>query len=250
MKKFFLNQNNDFIINLFSIEHFLLIFLTILITILIINNKTYLENISKRKFNLLKVIFALVIITNIILKRGSLIYYNVYDFRYNLDLNFCDFTNIMFLIYLFTNNQKIYNICFYMAFVGPLLSILFPVSNLSLANYSFYSFIISHYFIFIINFILMFMNKKIYKKKEFIQAVIFIYSYILCTLIIDYIFDTNYNIPLNYLNIIIEDSKLITILSQTIITTYLTFFLVIFLFLLVGKKFLKYFSNFKKNISN
>lgn len=239
MKKFFLNQNNIFNIELFSVYHFLLIFITLIIVLLVIlfrNKITFLSSKSKKK---VRIIFSIVLIINFILRRGSFIYYNVYDYRFHLDINFCNFTSILFLIYAFTGNKKIYNICYYMAFCGPLISILIPSVNLSLTNYSFYSFLIIHHFVFIFNFIFLYMEDIKYDKKVFINTIIFFIIYFALVSFFNLLFNTQYNVPLEFINDNIVNSMLINILSYNNFTMYFSQYFVILILMFLGRFVLK-----------
>lgn len=177
MKRFLLNQNTNLIISIFSKYHIGLIILTFLLVCLIINNKEKFINMNEKKKKVLRYTLAGILIINFILRRGSFIYYGVYNWKYHLDINFCNFTSIMFLTYSLTGNKKIYEICYYMAFIGPFVSILCPSVNFSPLNYSFYSFIILHHIIFIFNIMFMYAEKLEYKKNALKKIIIFLVIY-------------------------------------------------------------------------
>lgn len=246
MINFFLNRNNEFKIEIFSIYHILLICLTLLIIILIIINKNKFINLNEKKKKNIRLSLAIIIILNFILRRGSFIYFGVYDWRYHLDINFCNFTSIMFLIYSFSGNKKIYNICYYMAFIGPLLSILFPSVNINPYNYSFYSFLILHYVVFIYNYIFMYMENLIFDFNKFLKVFKFLILYFLTIYFFDYLAGTNYNVLDSFININITNIKFVHfIISNFIIEVVFSIFLFL-LMLFVGILNLKFFNN-KKN---
>ncbi len=200
MKNFLLNNNHGLEIKIFSLTHYLTILLVLFIIVLIIRNSIKLENLSNKDKKFIRYFFGSILLINLIIRRGSFIYYGYYDYNYHLDINFCNFTNIMFIIYCFSGSKKIYNFCFYLTFIGPLMAILFPSVNISPLNYSFYSYIIIHHFVFIFNFIFMYLENKEYNSKDLIKFLIFIIIYFITINIINYVINTYYNLPLDFIN--------------------------------------------------
>ena len=194
LRKFFLNQNDDMLIEPFSIMHFILILMTILIMLLIYKKR------DKINLKTSRIILAVILIINLVLRRGSFIYYGVYDYHYHLDINFCNFTAILMLIYSLTGNNKLYKYCYYMVFIGPLLSILFPCLTFSLKNYSFYSFLILHYILYIFNFIFYLKEDILFSKENLIKVIKFIIGYFITVYIIDYLFKFDYNMIDTFIN--------------------------------------------------
>lgn len=237
--KFWVNQNNNYIIELFSFCHLLLIGITIIIVVLLYFNKKKISNISDRRKRIIRIIIGTILLLNIILRRGSFWYYNVYDWRNHLDINFCNFTSILFIIYSFSGNKSIYNICYYMTFIGPLLSILFPSTNLKLFNYSFISYLIIHHLIFLYNYFLMYAERKKYNKKDLLNATLFIIMYFIIVYVFNIIFGTNYNLPTTFLN-----PYFIDMLNKLNINNYLLFLgfgVIVIMFLKIGKYNLRFF---------
>ena len=187
LRKFFLNQNDDMLIEPFSIMHFILILITLIIMLLIYKKR------DKINLKTSRIILAVILVINLVLRRGSFIYYGVYDYHYHLDINFCNFTAILTLIYSLTGNKKLYKYCYYMVFIGPLLSILFPCLTFSLKNYSFYSFLILHYILFIFNFIFYLKEDISFSKENLIKVIKFIFGYFIIVYMIDYLFKFDYN---------------------------------------------------------
>lgn len=237
MKNFFLNHQNDFVVEIFSIYHFLFILLVFLFVCLVINNKEKFINLEKSKQKKLRYILFFILLINFILRRGSFIYYDVYNYKFHLDINFCNFTSILFMIYCITGNKKIYTICYYMTFVGPLLSILFPSVNISPLNYSFYSFIILHHLIFIFNIMFMYMENLKYNKNAFIKVIIFIFIYLIVTWIFNLFFKTTYNSPLTFISNSLNE--IIPFYSLNQFEAIIVMYVVIMICLFVGKGFMK-----------
>lgn len=194
LREFFLNQNDDMLIEPFSIMHFILILITIIIMLLIYKKR------DKINLKTSRIILAVILVINLVLRRGSFIYYGVYDYHYHLDINFCNFTAILMLIYSSTGNNKLYKYCYYMVFIGPLLSILFPCLTFSLKNYSFYSFLILHYILYIFNFIFYLKEDILFSKENLIKVIKFIIGYFITVYIIDYLFKFDYNMIDTFIN--------------------------------------------------
>lgn len=226
LRKFFLNQNDGMLIEPFSIMHFILILITLIIMLLIYKKR------DKINLKTSRIILAVVLVINIILRRGSFIYYGVYDYHSHLDINFCNFTAILMLIYSLTGNKKLYKYCYYMVFIGPLLSILFPCLTFSLKNYSFYSFLILHYILFIFNFIFYLKEDISFSKGNLIKVIKFILRYFVIVYIIDYLFKFDYNKIDTFINM---DIFIINYLrNYGLIISYLIMIIVIMLLLLLA----------------
>jgi len=245
MKDFFLNNNKNLIISIFSDYHIALIILTFLIICLVINNRNIFINMDIKNKKRIRHSLAIILLINLVLRRGSFIYYGVYDWHYHLDINVCNFTSILFIIYGLTGYKKIYNLCFYMCFIGPLLSILLPSVNLSPLNYSFYSFVIIHHVIFIYNIIFMFNENLKIEKNNIKNVILFLIIYFFIIYIFNLIFKTTYNMPLTFLNNDIENIDIFSkILTITNIEYFIMIGLIIFL-IMFATKILKIF-NYKK----
>ena len=242
MRNFFLNQNNDFVIELFSISHIFFIFVTFLLVLLIIIDREKFLNLKDNKKKILRYTLTTILLINFILRRGSFVYYGVYNWKLHLDINFCNFTSILFFIYCITGYKKLYPICFYFSFIGPLLSIIIPSSNLSPLNYSFYSFIILHHIIFIFNAMFMYFENYKYNKKDLLKTILFLIIYITVIYIINCFMNTNYNMPLTFVNINILNSSLLKFILNIQYIEYIVMFLLISFLLFAGKLFLKYFN--------
>lgn len=227
MKQFFLNQNNDLYISIFSIHHILLLTITFGAIFLVIKNKNKFKELTSKQKQRIRNIWAIIIIINFVLRRGSFIYYGVYNYRYHLDIGFCNFTSIMFLIYALTGNRKVYNICYYMSFIGPLTAIMLPSVNLSPLNYSFYSFFILHHLMFIFNFIFLFIEDIKYSKENFCMIIKFLFVYFIIIFLFNAIFITEYNAPLTFVNINLKNVFLISYLAKFDIVMYSIYFFVV-----------------------
>lgn len=236
MENFFLNKNSLLRMRLFNMYHFFLILIVFLLVALIVVNKEKFINMTKEKHKKLRLILAFLLIGTLIIKNVSLLYFNAFDWKKNLDIGFCGFTNIMFILYCITGSKKIYPICFTMTFIGPLLSILIPSFDISPLNYNFYSFIIMHHLIFIFNIMFMYIEGYTYSKKVFIKSIIFIFIYTILIYLFDIFTGAVYNHPLAFVNIKFVDYGIIKLLSYNYLTLILTFYFVASIMVIISKK--------------
>lgn len=194
MKNFFLNMNHSFLnFYAFSFTHVLLLIITFILSVSILYNSEKLKNIKEPIKKKIRIAFGIFLIVCFLLRRGSFIYYDVYDWKYHLDLGFCNMTNILFIIYCLSGNKKIYNICYYCAFCGPLLSILLPVVDIGVNNYSFLNFVAIHNVVFSMNLVFAIFEKTKFSTKNKYIAHIFMIVYVLGCYGFNIMFNTRYN---------------------------------------------------------
>jgi len=194
MREFFLNQNTSiFNFEIFNFLHLISLVITLIGLIFIIYNKNKIANISNKRRKQIRIIFGIVLLLFYIFRRGSFVYYGVYNWKNHLSLGFCNMTSWLFIIYCLRGNKKIYNLCYYCAFCGPLLSILFPVIKIGINNYSFVNFIMIHHIVFLMNILFAIWEKKEYHRKDLLTSYMFIVVYVLLSYLFNFIFDTHYN---------------------------------------------------------
>lgn len=221
LRQFFLNQNDDMLIEPFGIIHLILIIITFLIMLIIYKKR------EKMNLKTSRIILSVILVINLILRRGSFIYYKVYDYHNHLDINFCNFTALLMLTYSLTGNKKLYKYCYYMVFIGPLLSMLFPCITFSLKNYSFYSFLILHHVLFIFNFVFYLKEDILFSKEDLIKVIKFIFGYFIIVYLIDILFKFDYNMIDTFIN---QDIFIINYLrNYGLIVSYLIMIIVIIL---------------------
>ena len=221
LRQFFLNQNDDMLIEPFGIIHLILIIITFLIMLIIYKKR------EKMNLKTSRIILSVILVINLILRRGSFIYYKVYDYHNHLDINFCNFTALLMLTYSLTGNKKLYKYCYYMVFIGPLLSMLFPCITFSLKNYSFYSFLILHHVLFIFNFVFYLKEDILFSKEDLIKVIKFIFGYFIIVYLIDILFKFDYNMIDTFIN---QDIFIINYLrNYVLIVSYLIMIIVIIL---------------------
>jgi len=214
MKHFFLNMNtSSFVFEAFNIIHIILLTIVFILFIVILYNKKNIRNLSHSKQKMIRIIFGVILIMFYVLRRGSFLYYGVYNWKNHLSLGFCNMTNFMFIIYCFSGNKKLFNICYYCAFCGPLLSILIPSVTVSINNFSFINFIMIHHVVFLMNIVFAIFENKRSSIKELFSAYKTMIIYILLCYGFNFIFETEYN----FLNqFVVKGAQNINIISYII----------------------------------
>ena len=217
MEKFFLNRNLGNNYEFLNKYYFISLLFCFIACFTIIINKDKIRKTGKIKKVWIRIIFGCILLLAWFFRRGSFILYGVYDWRHHLDINFCSMTSIMTILYCFTGNKRIYTLCYYLIFSGPLVSILLPSINSSIFNYSTINFFLIHHVIFIFNLIFFFFENSNYNKKEFIGSYTFILFYALFTCVFNYIFQTKYNTLQSFVNIEIAIPNVISIIILLVV---------------------------------
>ena len=206
LKSFLLNKNSGITFSFLTPIYFLtLIFMAIILLLILINEKKII-NCLKNNEKKFRIIIGTFLLLAYILRRGTFILFGFYNWRFHLDINFCSFVNILFIIYCFSGNKKLYTLCYYMVFIGPFFAIIFPSISSSIFNYSFLNFIIIHHFIFIFNYLFLQINDIKFSIKQIIKVNLFIMIFVMGTYIFNYIFGTSYNLFYSFIS-----SKLLNI---------------------------------------
>lgn len=197
MKNFLLNFNKGINFSIYTNVHAATLLITYIIMVIIIINKEKISNIRNK--NRIRVLFGIILLLFMVVRRGAYIYYQIYDIRYHLDLGFCNALVILFIIYCLTGNKKLYYFCYYGSFVGPFLSIMFPAINISINNFSFIIFLLFHNILFLMNLVFcVFENYKLEKSKYFFIMFVFM-IYIFITNVVDLISGCSYNQLSNFI---------------------------------------------------
>lgn len=238
MENFFLNKNTCiFNFEMFNILHFISIVVVLVLLLLVVYNKEKIAKIKNKK--LIRILFGITLIIFYVLRRGSFIYYGVYNWKYHLSLGFCNMTNILFAIYCLSGNKRIYNLCYYCAFCGPLLSIIFPVINISINNYSFVNFLMIHHVVFLMNIVFAIFEDKKPIKKDLWKAYVYIILYIVTTYIFNYIAGTNYNKLAQFITNSLQQNQLVIFIIENKIINYCVLLLIGLMFVIFGHYILK-----------
>lgn len=236
VENFFLNRNEPIANSMFSSINFVLLIFTFTFIYVLTSYKDKIKSINPTK---IRYITGSIILFNWILRRGSFIFFGVYNYKYHLDIGFCSLTSILFMIYCFTNNKKLFNLVYYLSFCSLLIAILFPSVNYDPNNYRFYSFIIIHHFSFIMIILFSMVNNlEANYKNCLINSLIIIIIYSSICLFNIFV-GTDYNSLLSIINSEFLEIKTIQYICENYILSIVFSVALAFGFVNIGYRCLK-----------
>ena len=190
MREFFVDEVVGIPFHKFDLTHILLSLLLVLGLFIIYKKRNELTKIeNKRK---LKVIFSIILITNMCILYGAYLYYGVWDFKMHLPLHLCFITGNLYAIAAIFNIKSLYKIVYFLVFIGPLPAIIWPDNTSCFDSYLWYHYIISHHGLFIFSFITYYMDEVKIEKRDLINALIVGNSIFFSMAIFNNIFGTTY----------------------------------------------------------
>lgn len=231
MKNFLLNYNHGINFCIFNKYHYLLLIITFIISLIVLFNYSFFKKMNVITKGKVRIIYGWLLLILFIVRRGSFLYFGVYNWKTHLDIGFCNFINLLLIVYCFTGNKRIYNVCYYGIFMGPLVSIMFPVINVGMNNYSFIVFVVLHNITFVMNIIFAICEDIKYSKKSFISVVILFLIYYFLILIFNHTLDTNYNLLNNLLASGLKKVPILVIILNN--RFFESTFMIIFMFILM-----------------
>jgi len=89
---------------------------------------------------------------NMLVYNIAYLHYGVFDYKIHLPLHLCFISGYLFIFGIFTKNEKILKITFFLSFIGPLPAIIFPEMPSAWESFEFYEYFISHHFFMILSF--------------------------------------------------------------------------------------------------
>lgn len=193
MKRFFLNLNSGMNFSFLSFSHIVFTIVTFLIVMLIYLKRKKIVKFNSRRILIYRWLAGVIILITIAIRRGSFLYYGVYNWKYHLDIGFCNITSILFILYCFTGNRKINRLLYYCSFCGPFSAILFPSIDIAMNNYSFFVFILIHNVVFIFTFLFTVYYQLEFSKKAHRNTIFILLIYVFIVYIFNLIYGTNYN---------------------------------------------------------
>lgn len=200
MRDFLLSKNRNFPFELFGKQHILMIIITLYLFVLIFIFRKKIFKLSERTFNILRIMFIFIILGNMLLYRGSYIYYGVYNIKIHLSLYYCHIVNYLFVIALLINYKPFYKFVYGLCWIGPIWTVIFPDFLVGIDCFIFYSSFISHNLLLVfITFILVLKGIK-YNFYDFLKCLFIAMSIFIFTNVVNYDFGTSFNKPDTLLN--------------------------------------------------
>lgn len=199
MERFFLSRNTNFEFELFGFQHMILIFITVIGLILIYKFRFKINNLNEKQIKKIRYTIISLILINMLLYRGSYIYYGVYDIKKHLSLYYCHIVNYLFVFCLIINYKPMYKLIYILVWIGSFWTVLFPDISGGIDCFIFYCSFISH------NLVLLFITFMICKYKLKLNLKNLLYCFVVCviifvvTYVINYDFGTDFNSPYSIL---------------------------------------------------
>ena len=192
MKEFFLDNKISIPFVLFGKIHIICISILIVGLITIYKFRNKIKKIKFKPAKKIKFSMFLILFLNMTIYYGSYIYYGIYNWKVHLPLHFCFIAGILFMIYLLTNNRKLYKIIFPLTFIGPLPAIFYPDLSSSLDYFVFYQYFISHHLLMIFSYFILYLDDFTITNKDTINTFILANIIFVTMAIFNQIFQTNY----------------------------------------------------------
>lgn len=195
MKEFFVDETIGIQFNQFDIQHTICLLATLISIFFILLFQNKIKLISLKKIKILRIITATIIILNMIIYRGSYLIYGKYILSRHLSLYLCHIIGYVYAADLLLNGKKAFRKIYFLIFISPLFSIIYPDLQSGVDCYLFYSSFISHNFVIISSvFFVCAYNVKPNLKDGFVAYVIAVVI-VLFTYMINYDFNTVFNMP-------------------------------------------------------
>ncbi len=191
--KYYFGTTSQMSLTYFGYIHIFLIIGTVLSIYLIYHYRNYLKN----HYNLKILGISILFINMIIYSLGALMMGN-YDIKIHLPIHYCYITGFLFIYMILAKKEKMFNYLYYAIFFCTTTVIIFQDPSVAYDRYDFIMIIISHHFLLINSFFVLYvLDYKVNKKglKYFL-----IYSIIVYSLVwgINQILNTNYIFNKNF----------------------------------------------------
>lgn len=192
MKHYF-GLESDFSLTLFGPIHLLLILVTILA---IIGIYKYREKLKKYKF--IKILIPIILFSNMVIYIAGAIAAGIFDINIHLPIHYCYITGFAFMYMLIRNKKSWYNMLYYAIFFCTITVIIFQDPNITYDRYEFILLVISHHFLLISSFYVLYVldypvNKKGYQPFLIYTIIVYIIVFFINKILgTDYIFNNSF----------------------------------------------------------
>ncbi len=175
---------------LFGSLHLFLILVVFFGLFLIYHYRNDIAHIKRKK--MVRYLLCLILLSNMLIYYGELIYYGNYTWKTHLPLHFCYISGFSFMYYLLTEKRKVYHIIYFFSFLGPLPAILWPKMVSSFDSFIFYQWIISHHVFLLGSFFIYYMDQFHLEHKDVFHTFLSAQLIFIVMSVFNQIFNTNY----------------------------------------------------------
>ena len=192
LKEFFVDEVITFPFKLFGKTHLFLIFLVLVGLILVFFNRKRVYGLSLKVKRRIVVIFALILLINMITLYVSSFYYQAFDYKTMLPLHLCYLSNYFYIFVVLFKIEKWYPYLYFLAFLGPIPAIIFFDVPSCWESFNFYLYVISHHLLVIIGLFTFYLYPKKIYFTHLIKLFITLNVLYFLMVVFNYFFDTNY----------------------------------------------------------
>ena len=192
LKEFFVDENITIPFKLFGKTHlFLITFVLVGLMIIYFNRKRLyqLSNVLKRR---IVVIFAIILLLNMIVLYVSSFYYQTFDYKTMLPFHLCYLSNYFYIIAVILKKENWYSYLYFLCFLGPIPAIIFFDVVSVWESFNFYLYVISHHLLVIMGLCTFYLYPRKVELKHVFKLVVVLNIIYFLMKIFNYYFGTNY----------------------------------------------------------
>ena len=192
LKEFFVDENITIPFKLFGKTHlFLIAFVLVGLMVIYFNRKRLyqLSNVLKRR---IVVIFAIILLLNMIVLYVSSFYYQTFDYKIMLPFHLCYLSNYFYIIAVILKKENWYSYLYFLAFLGPIPAIIFFGVVSVWESFNFYLYVISHHLLVIMGLCTFYLYPRKVELKHVFKLVVVLNIIYFLMKIFNYYFGTNY----------------------------------------------------------
>lgn len=192
LKEFFVDEVITIPFKLFGKTHlFLIAFVLVGLMVIYFNRKRLyqLSNVLKRR---IVVIFAIILLLNMIVLYVSSFYYQTFDYKTMLPFHLCYLSNYFYIIAVILKKENWYSYLYFLAFLGPIPAIIFFDVVSVWESFNFYLYVISHHLLVIMGLCTFYLYPRKVELKHVFKLVVVLNIIYFLMKIFNYYFGTNY----------------------------------------------------------
>ena len=192
LKEFFVDENITIPFKLFGKTHWFLMALVLLVLIMIYFNRKRLYQLSNVLKRRIVVIFAIILLLNMIVLYVSSFYYQTFDYKTMLPFHLCYLSNYFYIIAVILKKENWYSYLYFLAFLGPIPAIIFFDVVSVWESFNFYLYVISHHLLVIMGLCTFYLYPRKVELKHVFKLVVVLNVVYFLMKIFNYYFGTNY----------------------------------------------------------
>ena len=192
LKEFFVDENITIPFKLFGKTHlFLLAFVLVGLLIIYVNRKRIYQ-LSKNVKRKIVVVFAIILLVNMLTLYISSFYYHIFDYKTMLPFHLCYLANYFYILAVLLKKEEWYSYIYFLSFLGPVPAIIFFDVPSCWESFNFYLYVISHHLLVLMGLFTFYLYPKKVDLKHLVKLFIVLNVLYFLMKIFNICFDTNY----------------------------------------------------------